>query len=113
MQCHHRHEHTRGHSHQCCGKHEERDFAGPARHAHGFGRGHRCEEERPAFRRRDRFSEELRPGWAGRGYRGRYAPATAESGSAPEPLDEKAWLEMRKQHLEARLAEINDELNRF
>lgn len=107
---HHHHEHARGHSHQCCGKHEERGCAGPARHTHGWGRGRRCEEEQPMFRRRERFSEEPRPGWAGYG---RHAAVAEEAGSESDLADQKAWLQRRKQHLEARLAEINNELNQL
>lgn len=108
MHRHNCHETTRNHAgHGCCGRHEGRGFDA-APHARGRGRGRCCEEERMAPPWAERSAS---AGYGRRGWRHASAPEAPESGSAP--VDQTAWLEARKQHMEARLAEINDELSKF
>ena len=46
------------------------------------------------------------PPWAGSGYGSEFGPAWRQPGKA----ERKEWLESFKKHLEARLADVNEEL---
>ena len=47
------------------------------------------------------------PPWAGSGYGGEFGPAWQ-----PGQAERKEWLESFKKHLEARLADVNEELGK-
>jgi|YNPNPStandDraft_1061719.scaffolds.fasta_scaffold29528_2 hypothetical protein len=78
-------------------------------HQHRHHRGGCCDDMPEwAERRARRWGASFPPPWAGSGYGWEFGPMWQ-----PGKAERKEWLEALKKHLEARLADVNEELGKL